>query len=58
MSTIYNDDLSSPATVVSHIDDNVENIITPYQQQLAPLLIKTSDFVIGEEIGHGMLLYR
>ena len=41
--------------MVSYIDD-VENMITPYQQQLAPLLIKMSDFVIGEEIGHGMFL--
>lgn len=25
-----------------------------YQEQLAPLLIKTSDFVMGEEIGQGL----
>ena len=28
-----------------------------YQEQLTPLLIKTSDFVMSEEIGQGMHQY-
>ena len=32
----------------------MENMIAAYQEQLAPLLIKPSDFVMGEEIGQGL----
>lgn len=52
-STIHIDDVVSPSTEVSYLD-NVENMIAVYQEQLAPLLIKTSDFVMGEEIGQGL----
>jgi len=30
-----------------------ENIVRTYKNQLSPLLIGTSDFTIGEEIGRG-----
>ena len=33
---------------------DVENLIASYQEQLAPLLVKRSEFVMDEEIGQGM----
>lgn len=47
-------DAVSPLTEVNNYIDDVENMMTAYQQQLAPLLINKSDFVMGEEIGRGM----
>jgi len=32
----------------------MDDMMASYQEQLTPLLIETSDFVMGEEIGQGM----
>ena len=47
-------DAVSPSIEVNTYIDDVENMMAAYQQQLAPLLINKSDFVMGEEIGRGM----
>lgn len=33
---------------------DVEKLIGSYQEQLAPLLVKRSEFVMDEEIGQGV----
>ena len=48
-------DAISPSTEVSYVNvDVVEDVIASYQEQLTPLLIKRSDFVMDEEIGQGV----
>ena len=43
---------SNEVDYVNVID--VENLIASYKEQLAPLLVKRSEFVMDEEIGQGV----
>lgn len=52
ISVAYINDAISPSTEATDIE--LDDVMAAYQEQLTPLLIRTTDFVIGEVIGEGV----